>query len=822
MLPASRLNLLFIAGLLFSTLLLLLFGPAAPGLAESGEAAEKSAAASLDKGQKKLLQKKAPSLEELMGGDVQLAKERIDLEEKLATMVDPLAMKERIPELEGKIEELAGEIDQAGQRPQQYDEQLAVLEMTLQGLEKIVTEEGGPYTQAQEELILAHVHWAKQQQKLTRAMEQIQENDALQLVAQDVKTRLEQVNSALELLGQHLEAQKTAVTRLEAMQVHLYGLEAQLREISHKHQRAIMTRTAPPFFAAEYWTSLRGISREAGANLGQATYAKLSAIKQELDHLIVLTILSLTAWGWIRRCAGSPGLSPRCAAFTRRPLATALFPVLTIYTLTLGSSGETPYDLTQLIHLAVVITLLPLSLLLIPSPGLRKFFSRSVLFLALTMLLQLIALPQPLMRFYIFAATCGGLILCGRQAWQTHRKQKNRLWLLLALELGALFMLVIMGSTFLGLDKLSQYLFTAFLRSLVNALTGWMLYQVTISLTELILSRTPLPLLRRHSQAISRELAPLFATAYLAIFGLRLLQILLRHPFSLANMGELLTSTIPIFSFKMLNLGVLLTTAAIIYATILFSRWLRALLSQELLPRYNIQRGAQLSVTRIVHYAVVLLGFIVLLKALGLELTQLTILGGALGVGLGFGMQAIFNNFVSGLILLFERPIKVGDIIQVGEEMGEIKDLGLRATVVKTYDNAEIVIPNADLITGQVTNWTLAERLIRIRVPVGVAYGSNIGQVMEILLACAEEHPLVLSTPKPRALFLAFGASSLDFELLAWIPDVAERLVVLSELNQEINDEFTAANIEIPFPQQDLHLRSVDPAAGQAIGPGKN
>jgi len=216
------------------------------------------------------------------------------------------------------------------------------------------------------------------------------------------------------------------------------------------------------------------------------------------------------------------------------------------------------------------------------------------------------------------------------------------------------------------------------------------------------------------------------------------------------------------------------------------------------------------------------IGFFILLWALGFSMSQITILGGAVGVGIGFGLQAIVNNFVSGLILLFERPVKVGDIIDVDNQIGEVKELGLRATTVQTFDNAEIVIPNSQLITGSVTNWTLAEKKVRVRVPVGVAYGTDIEKVLKILLTVANENPAVLSSPKPVALFLAFGSSSLDFELRAWIPDVNDKLSILSELNQEVEAEFDAAGIEIPFPQTDLHLRTVDRQAAQTLADPEN
>jgi small-conductance mechanosensitive channel len=280
---------------------------------------------------------------------------------------------------------------------------------------------------------------------------------------------------------------------------------------------------------------------------------------------------------------------------------------------------------------------------------------------------------------------------------------------------------------------------------------------------------------------------------------------------ALANFGYTVGGVT--LTMKNLLLGV-----GIIYGAFLVSRALQSILIEEIMPRNNIDRGVQLSIARLVHYTVITIGLIILLQVMGVSLTKLTILGGALSVGIGFGLQAIVNNFASGLILLFERPIKVGDIVELGTDMGEVKHLGLRSTIIKTFDNAEIVVPNSDLITAQVTNWTLGERKARVKIPVGVAYGTDIAQVLEILLRVAGEHPMILTTPSPRALFLAFGASSLDFELRVWVADFNDRRQVQSELNQEINSEFADAGIEIPFPQTDLHLRSVDEEAAMALG----
>jgi small-conductance mechanosensitive channel len=168
------------------------------------------------------------------------------------------------------------------------------------------------------------------------------------------------------------------------------------------------------------------------------------------------------------------------------------------------------------------------------------------------------------------------------------------------------------------------------------------------------------------------------------------------------------------------------------------------------------------------------------------------------------------NNFVSGLILLFERPVRVGDYIEFGGNWAEIKRIGIRATTVQTFDQADVIIPNADLITNQVTNWTLSNRQVRLVIPVRVAHGSDVTLVTETLMACAKANPKAAKTPAPQVLFLSFGESSLDFELRVWALDADEMMNVISELHHQIDRSFREAQIEIAFPQQDLHVRSMD------------
>jgi small-conductance mechanosensitive channel len=218
-------------------------------------------------------------------------------------------------------------------------------------------------------------------------------------------------------------------------------------------------------------------------------------------------------------------------------------------------------------------------------------------------------------------------------------------------------------------------------------------------------------------------------------------------------------------------------------------------------------------VASLIHYTLVFVGLLLAIGVLGIDLTKITIMLGALGVGIGFGLQQIVNNWVSGIILLMERPIRVGDYIQLASgDWAEVKRIGLRATRVQTFDRADVMIPNGDLITREVINWTFSDRFARLKLPVGVAYGSDTQQVLNILMEVANEDKAVVQYPEPYAFFNGFGESSLNFELRVYLVNSDIWFTVWGRLYQEIERKLREAGITVPFPQRDLHLRSVEPA----------
>jgi small-conductance mechanosensitive channel len=266
-----------------------------------------------------------------------------------------------------------------------------------------------------------------------------------------------------------------------------------------------------------------------------------------------------------------------------------------------------------------------------------------------------------------------------------------------------------------------------------------------------------------------------------------------------------------------LSLGSIVSFVFTIWLSIQLSRFVRFVLEEDVFPRVSLARGLPGTISMLVRYAILAIGFLVAVAAAGIELSSFAIMAGALGVGIGFGLQSVVNNFVSGLILAFERPIQVGDTIEVGPLLGEVKSIGIRASTIRTYEGAEVIVPNGDLVSAQVTNWTLSDRRRRLLVPVGVAYGTDPGKVIDLLEQVASDHVDVIDHPPPTALFLGFGDSSLDFDLRFWTVKFERWREVKSEVTVAVNNALKQAGIEIPFPQRDLHVRSVDPGAARRL-----
>ncbi len=274
-------------------------------------------------------------------------------------------------------------------------------------------------------------------------------------------------------------------------------------------------------------------------------------------------------------------------------------------------------------------------------------------------------------------------------------------------------------------------------------------------------------------------------------------------------LDRILTYPLMHFGTVEVTLGLILFIVVFFFLLVFLTGRMKKYLVERMLAKRGMDIGVRAAIATMVRYFVVVLGSFIILQTAGIDLSALFVLAGGLGIGLGFGLQSVIANFTSGLIILFERPIKVGDRIDVGGVTGDVTNISLRATTIRTNENIYILVPNADFTDSKVTNWTYSDRDIRVNIPVGVSYASDAESVRDVLLDLARGHAGVLADPPPDVIFHEYGDSSLNFILRVWTREyITKPNVLRSELNFRIQRAFRDHKIEIPFPQRDLHIRS--------------
>ena len=507
--------------------------------------------------------------------------------------------------------------------------------------------------------------------------------------------------------------------------------------------------------------------------------------------------------------------------FLDRPLATSF--LLALLVLPLFYPGAT----AAVLRIATLPTVIPIISLL---PGLLpKIFRRWAYMLLVMYVLDFLRYLMPadwfLTRMLLLMIATGGCVGLGvflrsRAAELSILGSRGRL-VLLAVRLGLFLFAVSSVSNLVGNMTLAEILISTSVRTTYAAALIFAGAQLLLTLTVVGLQSQParwLRSVRNHGELIAlrcRALIRIVAIIFWAGVSLNIVGVL--GDFSAAGASFLqLRWKVGAAEISIQDVAVFF---AVLLGAVIFSRMLRFALTEEILPRSRLPRGVPGAVDVLSRYGILLLGFFIALAAAGVDLSKVTLLVSALGVGIGFGLQNVVNNFVSGLILVFEHPVQVGDFVEVGTIFGEVRKIGFRASVLRTPDGAEVIIPNGELVGTKFTNWSLTDRLRRINISVGVAYGTDPNRVIDILLGIARKHPAVLAEPAPLAVFDRFGDSALRFSLLCW-SFVDNFFVAQSELTIAINNAFKEAGIQIPFPQQDVHVHWPD-GPGGATDPTK-
>jgi small-conductance mechanosensitive channel len=418
------------------------------------------------------------------------------------------------------------------------------------------------------------------------------------------------------------------------------------------------------------------------------------------------------------------------------------------------------------------------------------------------------------------------LVILGYLVWPSRRRieplRSWNYWLQFGIRCTVLAWGVSLIANVLGYLKLAHYLAVVCIYSTFVAICVFTAWRVLTLLLKVGL-RAPeserLAVVRLHRRGIER-----WMPRVLKILGLF---VWLKGTFDLLGLSDGINSASgQVLGFHLAGspggatLGGVVGFFVILTVGYAISASTRFLFREEILRRFHLARGLPELIASIIYYLLMVMVVLAAVNAGGIELNKFTVLTGAFGVGIGFGLQNIINNFVSGLILQFERPIHIDDILEVDNNMGKVTRIGVRSSTIQTFQGAEVILPNATLISSKVINWTLSESRRRRELPVGVAYGSDPKLVLEILSDAAAKHELVLTRPEPMAYFKGFGESSLDFELHFWVMQENNGMLITSEVALAIMRSLNEAGIEIPFPQRDLHVRSVDPNAAESLQSG--
>lgn len=646
---------------------------------------------------------------------------------------------------------------------------------------------------------------------------------AIQRRVQNILRRSDSINL---LLQSDIDFLLTQADRITDQQINLEQFEMDLETYTSLSGGQLLKRDASPIWVrigTHKKGAFAGQLDQIIVDFRQDSHLVMSKYLGNLFGSLILFVVLLIVVYWIRGSLNEKNLKARAARFNLYLREIFLMPVevaliLTLYLMKL-LIPDLPNSYRAILSIIAIYPIIRISIDILPARYKRYLLEFTAAYLLMRVLnvaydqtlisRLLLLLTQALAGFFLvrFLLQNRGLI----------RKSKTfggSLLLVMTFAVLTLLAFSFIGNI-IGIYGLSEYLTSGIIRSSFLILTTYVGFHVSAALIYLLLSSALLKksnIIRSQFRYIFRRVFNLLRVLFVfSWFYITLFFFNAREQFT-EGIVTFLNRPLHIGEAELTLMSIVLFVFVIWLATFI-SRIVRYVLQDEVFTRIEVKRGVPGTIIMLVRIAIVSIGFMLAAAAAGMELSNLTIILGAFSVGIGFGLQNIFNNLVSGLILVFERPIKEGDTVEVNTLLGEVKRIGIRSSVVRTYDGAEVIVPNGSLISNELINWTLSDAHRRVDVRMGVAYGTDPEKVLDILRSVAKKNTKAIQDPEPRAFFLGFGDSSLDFRLLAWT-DLEHRLELESELKVAINRKLKEAAIEIPFPQRDLHIRSVDPKAG--------
>ena len=759
------------------------------------------------------VQNAEPKLADIIPRATELSTRLAALERKVRRLPDVAPIEKEFASTQKNLEALSNQLVRLKDFQTGHYLGYIRLRQALENERELFDETSKPLADAINQLDAWDMAWRAEKARWTRWQASLLSKQSSDQLSTALAKAIMTSDTALGLVSQHIERLTAVQARGAEIKLRMDSLETGVQALVAEARQDTLLGKLPPMYSGLYFSQFR-------TELWRATWDGFTLLSWPdrrflAQHGLAFSLLFMLFVG-ITAVIHSNRQALRNSEHWRfvadRAISTPIF-ICALVMAVLPRLWEAPATLASINTTVGGIACVRLLLSVLERQRVKQAAVGVMTAFLVTAALAMSGLPAPLSRLYTVVVSGLALVFCLRWAREIAERDEAR-YQAGALRLVAVLCAVIIVAQFLGNAGLAIYLFLASLATMaIILLAALFIYMIRGGLHWLFFSSPvwQVKLMRDDAEDHARKLGFLIEAA---IFVFILLPAILAAWNVFDTYPEAVSGLLaPGFNIgtQRVSVGLAVTALGTLYGSLLAASIVPKVILDERFGGRNMEEAGRLSVGRLLHYFMVLVGFLVALSMLGFDWTKLTIILSAFGVGIGFGLQNIVNNFVSGLILLFERPLREGDTIELGGKGGgKIKKIGLRATHVETFEQAVVVIPNADLVTNPVTNWTLGNRQVRLSVPVSVGYGSDVRQVGETLLACAAADHAVLKSPAPQVLFMGMGESALDFELRVRIRDADDRLSVRSRLYQEILERFREAGVEVPFPQRDLHLRSVD------------
>jgi potassium-dependent mechanosensitive channel len=637
---------------------------------------------------------------------------------------------------------------------------------------------------------------------------------------------LQQIDATLTIITEAqapLQAQRANILNLQsrvAEEVTRCGTALQrIADFQQKAVSGILVRDAPPIWTINLWSDAVAALPEHAGKIASAYWTDVAKYLREPRQggalhpalFIALALVFSAARRKITVWEKSGSDASSAILVFERPYAAALATTLVLVTAPLFF--QLPTVVRQLLTIVSLVPMLRLARPMISASVAFVLYMCCFLF-AVDTLRQVFAGIQVIGQAILVAETLAAIIVLYsmrrhyREIIATRAESSGLIVLKLGRFLLIIVLLVGLLAAMAGYTRLARLLTPGIFVGGILALVAFASLRVGGGVVALALRVWPLSSLQmvaHHRELLERRVYRLLVWMAVGGWLIRYLSYLglLDPAWSLAH--GLLTTKLERGSIA-ISIGDVLEFFLTVWLAYLLSRFLRYVLQEDVYPRIDLAPGLSYAASSLLNYVILALGFVAALGVLGVDFSKVSLLAGAFSVGIGFGLQSVVNNFVSGLILLFERPIHVGDTVEVGSLQGIVRRIGIRASVLHTGQGADIIVPNSQLVTEKVTNWTLSDKLRRIDLPVGVNYGANPKKVVDLLMGIADAHPRVLKNPAPEAFFLSYGDSSINFELRAWTDQSIPATQIRSDLASAVYDAVSAAGLSFPFPQREVRL----------------